>query len=314
MNNMKMLSVLLPILFISACEKAPAPVVEKPAPAATPVKKEPVKTDYSVHMAALPLIQNTVRTMAPDFSNGFDLYAIRDVCRLARGETTKENVTRGLIARGARPESLARPENPLSILVNDDDTGRQALCAAYIARKVDSPFERQQFVEITQTRKPGSKKAVSEEKVNPEKLSVLLATKLASARANAEVFSLIATVLAQKKGLSSEEYYHETRTLFTKLSPYYLKRVQELFTPDLSGYILTSAEKNGSYSFISTGGYTFTRSDTSTLLSYRGVKWLGNGNIQGFKYFLQVKDIPEEVTNKLEGKEPEASKPKKEQM
>lgn len=289
------------VFFINACDYEAIKPGERPDNGKIYAKKaEEVKADFNVHMAALPLISNTIKTMGPEFKNGFDITSIRDVCRLARGETTKENVRKFLNTRGINPDSIPESGNNLSILINNDDAGRKSLCAAYIASGVESPLDRDQFVEKRRVRNPKGKDYSYEEKVNPAKLSDLLAARLASARVNAEVYSLIASLLAQKKGLTSEEYYRETRDLFIKLSPYYLKRIQVLFTPDLSGYILTSADNKGDYSFVSTGGYTFTRTEASTLLTYRGVDWLGKGNILGYKYWIEVQDIPHDIINSLD--------------
>lgn len=84
--------------------------------------------------------------------------------------------------------------------------------------------------------------------------------------------------------------------MFSELSSYYLLRVKQLYSPDTNGYLLTAINKEGDYAFSSSGGYSFTRTDNTILLSYQGVNWLGRGKLLGSDYVLKAKIFPEEAT------------------
>ncbi|CDG47510.1 hypothetical protein SCTVLC_0758 [Serratia symbiotica SCt-VLC] len=164
---------------------------------------------YYVDMAALPLIQNTIRLMAPQPKGDVDIAAIQKICLLARGEVTKVVVKESLKRDGIKLESIPQSGSNMSLLINDDNKGRQTLCAAYIANNLNSPLDRTQFTEKkAETISDNNKKktTVYKEQVNPTRLSDTLATNMAVARANAEVYALIASQLRGEPGLSPEQY------------------------------------------------------------------------------------------------------------
>ncbi|RLM19243.1 hypothetical protein BIY29_16955 [Brenneria alni] len=142
------------------------------------------------------------------------------------------------------------------------------------------------------------KKTVYDNVINNDKLMSVLAVKTSIARSNAEYFALIAATLEEQPGLSLEAYTVEVKKKFSALAPHYLKRVQSLYSPSAKGYKLISLNQ-GDYNFKTDGGYTFSRDQSGALLTYNGINWLGNGDIMGKKYALQVSFFSPDVISAL---------------
>ncbi|PKH22374.1 hypothetical protein CIG19_13815 [Enterobacterales bacterium CwR94] len=257
-----------------------------------------------IPMPALPIIQNTLRQMAPTLQGEFDLSVIQRICLLARGEVTLERVRHSLINDGVDPDSIPMQGHPLSYLVNQDQAGRQTLCAAWLANSVTLPLDRNEFVEkrpreiIEKENKKTLTKTLWDETIVEEQLNTVLASKMSLLRANAEFYALIANELAQKRGQTLDQYAAEVKSTFAAAAPYYLKRVQEHFSPSAKGYQLT-AYQQGNYAFTTDGGYHFARDAHETLLTYGGMNWLGKGEIMGEKYVLYVALFPEQVVTAI---------------
>lgn len=110
---------------------------------------------------------------------------------------------------------------------------------------------------------------------------------MAIARADADIYALIATKLSQEKGKSVGWYVSAAQEEFKALAPWFLKHIQELYTPLPNGYQLTQFDDNG-YIFTTNGGYTFAVRNETLDLCYKGIKWLSEGNVLGEKYTLMT--------------------------
>ncbi|MFE8047421.1 MULTISPECIES: hypothetical protein [Brenneria] len=249
---------------------------------------------------ALPVIQNTIKSMSPQITESFDLSMIQRICLLARGEATKEQVRISLEKDGINPATIPVRGHALSPLVNDDQYSRQLLCATYIASSILMPLDSEEITVKTprEIKEKKDKKTVYDNVINNDKLMSVLAVKTSIARTNAEYFALIAVTLEKQPGLSLEAYTIEVKKKFSALASHYLKRVQSLYSPSAKGYKLISLNE-GDYTFNTDGGYTFSRDHSGALLTYDGINWLGKGEIMGEKYALQVSFFSPEVMSAL---------------
>lgn len=291
--NIKFLTAIL-LLLLAGCDKPPRkPSVE---PAATPaVVPEKILIDFP----ALTIIENTVSQLAPKLDTQFDISVIQRICLLARGEVSKERVIESIKQEGLLdPASLPAEGHPLSLLVNDDQKKRAEVCAAWLASwAARAPSEDE--VTVQKTRKiqekeqnKGKERTVTESVLSNEKTADILAIKLSALRANAEIYAFIASELEKTPGLSLEEYARAAGKTFSTLSPFYLKRVQELYSPEPNSYHLTQLSARD-YAFNTEGGYSFSRDGGNALLTYRGINWLGRGYIMGKDYKIAVSYFPD---------------------
>ncbi|WP_236193622.1 hypothetical protein [Pseudomonas faucium] len=258
--------------------------------------KPALLTQHTTSVPALPIVQSAVKSMAPKLDATFDESVIQRVCLLARGEVSQEQIWRSLEQDGLKPGAIPANGHPLSMLVNDDQPGRQLACASYVAASVFTPLDPADYtVRVPGTVGKAKAGATPDgEAVDNQKLMTLLAVKMSIARANAEYFALIAGALERYDGLPMDDYARSVKSMFDAMAPHYLKRVQALYSPSANGYRLLAVNAQG-YRFISDGGYAFTLDGGSVRLTYEGMNWLGMGEILGKRYEVKAQLFSSEV-------------------
>ncbi|WP_300001064.1 hypothetical protein [uncultured Cedecea sp.] len=292
--NIKFFTALLLLLILPGCDQPqPQPDV-KPA-VASPAAPEKTLIDFP----ALTVIENTVNQLAPKLDAQFDISVIQRICLLARGEISKQRIIESIKQDGILdPATIPAQNHPLSLLINDDQNKRAEVCAAWLASSaIRAPSEDEVTVRKTRKieenkQKKEKERTVTEKVLNNDKITEILAVKLSILRANAEVYALIASELEKTPGLSLEEYTHAAGKIFSALSPYYLKRIQELYAPEPNSYHLTQLSTRD-YAFNTDGGYRFSRDGGNAQLTYRGINWLGHGHIMGKDYKIAVSYFPD---------------------
>lgn len=228
---------------------------------------------------ALPIIQDAVLSLSPLFDGRRDPVLMEQVCALATGETHLEAVEQVLRQHGLDPARLPRQDSPLALLVNGDEAAQQTACAAFLATSVLQPVEVNEFLQLVGADSPAS--------IDPQRLNQVLPIKLAEARSNAEIFSLIAGELAQKPGLSMPAYRQAATQAFKRLAPLYLQRVRRHLPPAGTTYRLTELTAHR-FAFSAAPETRFTYTDDGLQLYEHGVQWYGAGQLLGRDYRLQV--------------------------
>lgn len=252
---------------------------------------------------ALPIIQESVFSLKPNVDKQIESELMMRVCGLARGELSQNQVNAFLLQQHVQPDKLPKQGNQLSLLVNGDTSAQSIACAAYLATSVLSPVDAKTFTvwrqgestrpypkaahaetnDKTTAQQPGK----SELLIDQASLAVTLPIKLAIARANADVFALIASELQRRPGLSVAEYSQQGAQLFAKLAPVYIKRVRlELPSPG-TRYRLLRADAE-QFAFTSSAGTLFEFGGEGLTLRQNGVIWYGRGKLLGQDYPLQV--------------------------
>lgn len=174
------------------------------------------KTSQGVALPALPIIQGAVMALVPMPDGQRNELMMNQVCALARGESTQQQVAQNLLQQGIDLSRVPQQGHPLSLLVDPDVSRRVTACAAYIATSVMSVPKTAEFmVEATTAPASGKKKL----NVDPQKLNYFLGIQLAVAKADADFFALIATRLEKTPGLTLEQYNQQAKTQFADIAP-----------------------------------------------------------------------------------------------
>ncbi|MCS3431643.1 hypothetical protein [Klebsiella sp. BIGb0407] len=301
--KIRFFTALLPLLLLAGCDRPEQKPSVQPQVAASvePVVPEKIVIDFP----ALTIIENTVAQLAPKLNNQFDISVIQRICLLARGEVSKERVIESIKRDGHfDPAKIPAQDHPLSLLVNDDQEKRAEMCAAWLASWA-ARIPDEDEITVQKTRKieekgqnKGKERTVTENVLSNDKVAEVLAVKLSVLRANAEIYAFIASELEKMPGLTLEEYARAAGKTFSALSPYYLKRVQELYSPEPGSYHLTQLGTRG-YAFNTDGGYYFSRDGGNALLTYRGINWLGRGDIMGKDYKIAVSYFPDTLIDMI---------------
>ncbi|QRY78225.1 hypothetical protein JVX91_21905 [Pseudomonas sp. PDNC002] len=262
-----------------------------------------------VSVPTLPIMQDAIITMAPTFNGQRDVLLSGQICALATGQATQDQVNDQLRKLNIEPTRLPlNSPDSVSLLVNGDRAGQIMSCAAFQATEVLRPVDPQEFmkaaVAVTDAQKPEDKPAhvaVSEQK--PEFDGALLARvlplRIAQARANADVFALIAEQLQRTPGLSVQEYRDKTRELFARLAPAYLERVRLQMPPSNASYQVVQLDKRHLVFGNNVGTRYDFSADNGLVLTQNGQIWYGKGHLLGSIYRLRAAYFPADVAKLL---------------
>ncbi|MNZ69762.1 hypothetical protein D3C78_880730 [compost metagenome] len=289
------------------------------------VPEAPVQRNW-VSVPALPVIQDAVFSLSPTFNGERNELAMKQICALARGETDQSRVNVFLHQQGIDATKIPAQNSPLSLLVNGDKAAQTAACAAYLATSVLATVDVDEFMHDVRVpvaserpqQQPNGKarrsangksgKQAAETPAQPEfrvvrqvdqrMLNQVLPIKIAEARANADVFALIAQELQRRPGLTMQEYRQQASELFARLAPTYLKRIREQLPPAGVEYQLVRLDGDG-FVFTTTQGARFEYTVDGLRLRQDGIVWYGDGKLLGQDHLLTVKYFPDEVSELL---------------
>ncbi|MFJ4195731.1 hypothetical protein [Pseudomonas sp. NPDC089534] len=236
---------------------------------------------------ALPVIQEAVFQLSPRFDEPRQTLMMEQLCGLARGEAKQEQVSAFLTQQGIDAQTLPRQGSPLSLLINGDRAGQASACAAYLATTVLSTVNVAEFMRPVTVPAANGQPEKTSLQIDNALLTSTLSVKLAVARANADVFALIAVELQRSPGLTIPQYREQAGQLFARLAPTYLQRIKEQLPPANTQYKLLQMD-DSRFVFSSSVGSVFEFGRNGLILSQGGIVWYGKGRLMGQEYPLQV--------------------------
>ncbi|MFZ4832386.1 hypothetical protein [Rouxiella sp. Mn2063] len=278
MSLLKTIGWLLPVIFLAGCDGAYQKTPEK-----TPAKT----VSHGIALPALPVIQGAVAALMPTVNGQRNDLMMSQVCALARGESTQEQVNQVLQQQGIDLRNIPNQGHPLSLLVNSDPSQRITACAAYIATSVMTLPKTSEFMVMTETNISKTKKANTLD-IDPAKLEHFLRLQLTIAKADADIFALIATELEKSPGLTLAQYKQNAQKLFIIIAPTYLQRVKELYSSEQDIQFKLLAYSDSEFQFTSNNGYLFSYGYDGLSLSYDRIPWYSAGMLLGKTYLLDV--------------------------
>lgn len=267
-------------------------------------EKQPINTEYQKNVAngniiqlpSLPIIQNTISDMAPTIINENKKSIMRDICSYARGETTREQLSNSLRQLHIEIYNINQKSDPLYFLTSTDTSQSITACAAYIASSVLEPAEFNEFTTLSESdtgkpKKPNS----SNYRIDEQKLKTYLSVQLAIANANTYIYTLIASKIQSRPGLSIDQYHEISKKLFLALAPKYLQIVREQHQSAAnSNYTLIELSKD-SIIFKTNSGFLYSYNDQGLNIVYQGIKWYGSNFLMGSPYFIKSDYFPNEI-------------------
>lgn len=293
---------------IAGCQQEHKPAAAQPATTTRAEAATSAPSDASVrlNLPALPIIRNAVFSLVPAFDGKRDPQIMAQICGLARGELTQGQVNAFLGQRSIDPAKLPSTGHPLSLLVNGDKAAQTSACAAYLATSVmlaPDASEYMKSVTVTDKAPADNAKAKVKPATKPESrtvqqldtaaLSQVLPVKLAVARANADIFALIASQLQSRPGLTLGEYRKQAMQLFARLAPVYLERVKAQ-VPKGVRFDMVRLD-GGAMVFRGSDGSFFEFDGNNLRLTQSDVMWFGEGKLMGQDYVLNVAYFDPEV-------------------
>lgn len=282
---------------IAGCKQESRPATVQPA--VTQAEAAPLSTSSEpgvrLSLPALPVIRNAVFSLVPVFDGGRNATIMAQICGLARDELTQEQVNAFLVQSSIDPAKLPRSGNPLSLLVNGDKADQTTACAAYLATSVLVKPDTSGYLKTvnvaakvdTKLRgKPAQPATQHQQRVDTAALASVLPTKVALARADADIFALIASQLQKQPGLTLGEYRQQAMQLFARLAPVYLQRVK-LQAPQGVRFDMVRLD-GGAMVFQGSDGSRFDFDGNNLRLLQNDILWFGEGKLMGQDYLLDV--------------------------
>lgn len=271
---LKTIGWLFPLILMAGCDGASHNSVSKTK--ATDVK-----------LPALPIIQNAVMALVPIVNGQRNDWMMLQVCALARGESSQEQVKQALHQQGIELNNIPKHGHSLSLLADQDMPPRATACAAYIATSIMSLPKTSEFMmeDKTKTDKTQTTHKLS---IDPQKLKLFLRVQMAVAKTDADLFALIATELEKYPGLTLDQYTSRAQSLFAAIAPTYLQRVKELYTSDQNTEYTLLGYSDSDFKFRSNNGLLFEYGYDGLNLSVNRMPWYGEGKLLGKTYLLDV--------------------------
>lgn len=254
-----------------------------------------------IEMPAFPVIRNAVFALVPMFGGQRHPEAMTQICGLAQGTLSQAQVDAFLKQRNLDPASLPRTGVPESLLVNGDQHDQIVTCAAYLATSVMLKTEPGEFMKAVQvadkpvkgapqrgkTKAPATASSHTEQQLDKTALAQALPMKLALARTNAGIFTLIAAELQRHPGLTPAQQRTLAIELFARLAPLYLKQVNGNL-PAADVRLELTRLQDDELAFRTSDGAQFEFDGSNLRLFQNDTLWLGNGKLMGQDYLTRV--------------------------
>lgn len=271
-------AVLLGSLMLSGCKdlRPPQP------PAAGVVHRE------WLSLPALPLLQGAVIALAPKLEDGLTEELMNQICGLARGNASQDQVNAFLARQKIDSAALAKGNPALSLLVNGDHVGQATTCASHLASSVFSLADLQPLATPENNAHRSAMAArAPDTAVDEDSMTTLLSVRLAVARANADVFALIASEMQRRPGLNLLEVREQAQQLFSRLAPAYLVRIRAQFPAPGTTIDLQHLDR-GLLVFTSSDGAEYILRHGQLSLRQSGSMVYGDGRLHGLSRTLRV--------------------------
>lgn len=232
---------------------------------------------------ALPLISQEIMKIKPILGGALKPDVLKDICALAQDKITTQETTRKLLNENRDLESIRNSSSPEALLINDNKSSREMICAAYMA---NLPFQEIPFNNSYDLDGTNKNKMIINDKV----LADALMTRIAIVRANADLYTLIASKISNYKASSLDEYRQKIIEIFSEESAVFLKAAERYYIENKSNNITIYKTSDSEFEFnLSNWRYSII-DDSNLVLKNNGVTWFGKNYLLGSQYYIKVRN------------------------
>ncbi|WP_312816824.1 hypothetical protein [Atlantibacter subterraneus] len=292
----------------------------------------PVKT---ISVPAYNMITDTLQAIAPTINGQRNDFAMQQICALARGDKTQQEVNTLLKQQGVDTTKLPKSGSVASLLINGDKEQQQMTCAVYLATSVFEPvnngiyFSKQQSNAKADTEKKASGwsfwKSDKKEETKPQTEQVVFnqpqflndaQVKMAVVQATAQMYAVIAENIQGEKNKYWADYQQRIASVVYNYAPEYLRKITVFYKSGVAKPLMPVNVSLNSFTVANEAGDVLTQQAGNVMFTAKGVPWFGNGKILGKDYFSDVTVInsvkpqaqPQEVPKKDVTESPAANK------
>lgn len=252
----------------------------------------------SISVPAYSLITDALIAATPTLKGQRNEAVMQLVCDLARGTKSQQQVNDVLKQHNVEVENIPTTGNGLSLLVNKNAAMQSTACTAFIATSLFSPVNNKVMFDFVAEEKDKTKQKAT---LNPEKFAQEMRLRMSISQATAQMYAVIASNLSKDSNLSWADQQNDVVRIVASYAPQYLQSLKNIYMANQATYTAVSIDAK-SYDVIDSTGHELIQSPMGPVLTYRGVEWLGNGNILGKRYFVDVQVMSSPVQTSVKAK------------
>ncbi|HHA1921068.1 TPA: hypothetical protein ACOEMI_004572 [Enterobacter ludwigii] len=264
----------------------------------------PVKT---ISIPAYNMIADTLQSIAPTVNGKRNDFIMQQICALARGDKTQQEVDGILKEKNVDISSINQAGPVASLLINGDKEQQQMACALYLATSLYEPvnigvyFTKKKSAKNTDTKKESSSwrfwdsdkeeqnKVTAEQVVFNEPQFINDAqVKMAIVQATAQMYAVIAENIQGQSNQYWSDYHQRIAAIVYNYSSEYLRKINVFYKSGMTKNLKPVNVSLNSYTVANDAGDMLTQQDGNLLFTEKGVPWFGNGKILGKEYFADV--------------------------
>lgn len=264
----------------------------------------PVKT---ISVPAYNMITDTLQSIMPTIEGKRNDFAMQQICALARGEKSQQDVITTLKEKGVDTVKIPRSGSVASLLVNGDKEQQQMTCAVYLANSVFVPvnnagyFTKQSVKEKSEPEKKSTgwsfwnsdkKEAASAkaEKVVFNQVQFIhdAQVKMAIVQATAQMYAVIAENIQDDKNQYWADYQQKIASIVYNYAPEYLRKITLFYKGNAAKPLVPVNVTLNSFTVANATGDVLTQQAGNVMFTSKGVVWFGSGKILGKEYFSDV--------------------------
>lgn len=264
----------------------------------------PVK---SISVPTYNMITDALQAITPTINGKRNDFAMQQICALARGEKTQQDINEILKEKGIKIANLQANGGVAALLINGDKEQQQMSCAVYLATSLFEPMNNGAYFtkklvkqSVTKEKKDSGwdfwnfKKS---DEAQPEKEQVVFnqqqflqdaQIKMAIVQATAQMYAVIAENIQKGNDLYWADYQQRIANIVDDYAPEYLRKVSVFYKNNAVKPLQLVNISLSSFTVTNNSGDVLAQQAGNVMLTNKGVIWFGNGKILGKDYFSQV--------------------------
>ncbi len=265
----------------------------------------PVKT---ISVPAYNMITDTLQSIMPTIEGKRNDFAMQQICALARGEKTQQDVITTLKEKGVDTAKIPRSGSVASLLVNGDKEQQQMTCAVYLANSVFAPVNNGGYFSKQPTKEKADKKEAKssgwsfwksdKQQTTSEKTEQIVfnqpqfihdaQVKMAIVQATAQMYAVIAENIQNEKDQYWAGYQQKIAGIVYNYAPEYLRKITMFYKSNSAKSLVPVNVTLNSFTVANATGDVLTQQAGNVMFTSKGVPWFGSGKILGKEYFSDV--------------------------
>lgn len=252
-----------------------------------------------VGVPAYNIITDTLFNLTPLVDGKRDTFFMKQICDLARGDASQQQVDQRLRQNKMDPQQLASSGIAGMLVTQGGRADRQLACTAYLASSLFLPTSMADYRQQTTTftrwlpwRSRDDDKTPGGPGFDQARFNTDARIQLALARATAQLYAVVAQNIPTRSSAEWATRQQQIAESVRHYAPEYLKSIDSFYRAESNTPLTLESATDDGYSVRNANGNRLVKTGENIELFSRGVTWLGGGKIIGRDYFVDIAIIP----------------------